>query len=451
MADYFSSQVRQQADQADRERLERIRRAWEHYDGCAPEPLKVQPGEPDDNVRLVYAQPIVDKGAFYLFGKGGGARPQIDDEKILAELEQAWPGRQLAHLKLATNGGVTGHSWAKLTRTPDGPRVLVLDPSNVTCELGDEDIETAESYCIQWTVVDAYTGNVKARRQRIVPLGAVWEIIDEESAGDDASWTLIARETWAYDWPPIFGAQNRPAPNEYYGRADLEPATLDLIESIEAVVSNANRIARLHGHPLPFATGESASSIQELDVSIGRFLALPDPASRVGQLEMKSDLAAHVALYERMREALREITMLPEVTSGKLENAGSLSGVALAILYGPLIELTEVKRLTYGPMISEMDRRVIELATSTDPGVLGITWPEVAPEDAQAETQALEADQRMKIVSRQTLAEKRGYDWDVEEPRLQDEAAASADAMAKAFAAGSVAGGNGYTDEDDPQ
>ena len=48
-----------------------------------------------------------------------------------------------------------------------------------------------------------------------------------------------------------------------------------------------------------------------------------------------------------------------EVSVGKVDNIGALSGVALEILYQPLMELTYVKQMTYGPLLEEVNRRAL--------------------------------------------------------------------------------------------
>ena len=72
---------------------------------------------------------------------------------------------------------------------------------------------------------------------------------------------------------------------------------------------------------------------------------------------MQSDLTSSLAYYARLKEALHEVSRVPEVATGKLESTGALSGVALQLLYGPLVQATEAKRLTYGEMLTELNLR----------------------------------------------------------------------------------------------
>ena len=63
-----SDTIVQEAVMAQQERLLRIQQAWLAYYGKLPKPLKVKPGQQDDNIRLSYGRLIVDKGVSFLFG-----------------------------------------------------------------------------------------------------------------------------------------------------------------------------------------------------------------------------------------------------------------------------------------------------------------------------------------------------------------------------------------------
>src|SRR5574343_425236 len=51
-------------------RQQRMREAWKAYHGDMDKPLKVQPGQPDDNVIVAKARTVVDTAVAMLFGSG---------------------------------------------------------------------------------------------------------------------------------------------------------------------------------------------------------------------------------------------------------------------------------------------------------------------------------------------------------------------------------------------
>jgi len=133
---------------------------------------------------------------------------------------------------------------------------------------------------------------------------------------------------------------------------------------------------------------------------------------------MQSDLASSIELYKRLREALHEISRIPEVATGKLETTGQLSGSALQILYQPLLEKTETKRRTYGDMLVELNRRLLAMGGFGDEVFTTIHWPELLPFDPMQERQAALIDQQLGV-SNDTLLQRLGYDPDLERQKRE--------------------------------
>ena len=158
---------------------------------------------------------------------------------------------------------------------------------------------------------------------------------------------------------------------------------LDLIRAVEVLASGMRKIVRHFGHPVPYVIGETAKNLSSVNVALGQLLAVPNKDAKIGQLEMTSELSAIITLYRELRQALHEITRIPEVATGKLENAGALSGVALSILYGPAIELGSELRLSYGPMLANLAARILELGGQRN-RIVTPQWPNITPEDRQA-------------------------------------------------------------------
>jgi hypothetical protein len=444
-------------------------RAWNAYDGEGPTYLEVEDGI-DDNIRLDYPALLVDKGVSFLLGKDGGVtlQPRAPDaadpdaadeeaedktdgapdaeqaaeeeeERATAELDAAWPPmrRQIDLHKLATNGGVCGHLWALIYK--DG-RVSILDPGNCTAIWNEDDHTVIERYIVQWTTVDEDSGLGVVRRWRIEPDNArkptSWTKWLEEHNEDANEWVELEEVPWPYEFAPIIDGQNLISPNTFYGKADLSPALLDMVEQLESLASDMRRIARLHGHPVPVFTGTDADKLQSLEVSIGSLVAVPDKDAKLGQLAI-AELTSLLELFKELKSALFESGHVPKVALGETTNSGPTSGVALKVEYEPLAERTGTKHLTYGYVVSEIARRILALKGFKN-WTVTLGWPDSTPSDPKADAEADEAELRMGIVSKRTVAEKRGYDWDVEQQRIAEEKTADAEAAAKAFREGNV-------------
>ncbi len=416
----------------DAARIQAISAAWDAYFGRLPKPLKVRPGQSDDNVAVNYCRMIVDKGVSFLFGQD--VRFELDETEQTAQeawLQECWQANRgmVTLQKLALSGAMAGHAFAKIVPGRPLPRVVILDPASVRVHWDPEDLDKVVQYVIQYSSIDYRTSKVVAFRQRIEQQdNGRWRIIDElsESGGP---WRLRTDTVWPWTWPPVVDCQNLPNPNEFWGVGDLEADVVQLNQSINFVLSNLNRIIRFHAHPKTWGRGFTAT---QLNVGVDETIVLPAADAELHNLEMQSDLGSSIALYERLREGLHQVTRVPEVATGKLNNAGALSGVALHILYQPLIEKTEVKRRTYGELLVELNRRMLALAGYGEEHRTIIHWPELIPSDPFQEAQTAALYQQLGVSS-DTLLQRLGFDPDLEREKREVGTAELGEAMLTAF------------------
>jgi hypothetical protein len=436
VAPIFALHQAQAAAEEEQARLARMKRAWNAYHGTLDKPLVVRPNGPDDNVAANKARVVVNKGVSFLFGKPITFELDGDAEESPAEtyLDRVWQANRMMTTlqKLAMNGGVCGHVFAKLMlRAPEPPRLVVLDPAMVAVEWDDEDIERVTRYRVQWPALDPVTRRPILRRQVVEPAGPLaWAIVDQVSTPDGTAWRTISTARWPYPFAPIIDCQNLPLPNEYWGESDLEGDLVDLNISRNRTLSNLGRVIRFHGHPLTWGRGFSA---KQIDRAADGVIALPGENSELHNLEMVSNLSSHMEYDRRIDEAIHEIARIPAIATGKVENIGQLSGLAMQILFAPLVEKTETKRLLYGDFLQEVNRRLLiiggfpaEAETPTQ-----IQWFELLPDDPLQERNVAMLDEQLGV-SRDTLLTKLGYDSEREAGQKADETDAAMQQQAKA-------------------
>ncbi len=338
-------------------------------------------------------------------------------------LDEVWDAnhRMTTLQKLALNGAVCGHTFMKVLdrraqRLP--PRIVVLDPATVTPTHDPDDIETVAAYRIQYPAMDAATGKPVTVRQLIQQDGARWHITDQWSEPDSNTWITTGEAVWPFSWSPVRDSQNLPAPNAYWGVADLEDDVLAANNAINFAVSNLARILRIHAHPKTWGSGFAAD---KLDISADETIILPSADSKLANLEMLSDLSSSIEFYKRLKDALHGVSRVPEVATGKLDAAGNISGVALQILYGPLVEKTETKRRLYGDMLTDLNRHLLEMGGFGAGHKVLNKWPELLPGDPLGEAQTLLLHEQLGVASKETIAAKLGYDWQSEREKMEAE------------------------------
>lgn len=452
-------------EQCDDARRDAIIEAQKWYDGQHPDSLTTRKGEANDNVKLNYSRMVVDKGVSFLLGD----RLEIEIEERTtydADPEPVDPAAKkkplpaqayvdewiedtnlLARMqRFAQNGGIAGTAFYRLYPAAAGqvyPRVALLDPLNVSVLVDPDDHELVLAYKVQWTTRDLNAdGSMRVRRSLVERDGDQWTIIEQESREKGDRWTTLDGypEAWPYTWPPIGHCQNLPNANDFYGLADLPVDILDLNRAINGDASNLRRVNRLYAHPHDIGFGFTAL---EIETSPGGMTVLQSDKAKVQRLETTSQLEGPLGVYDRMRQAFHTMTRIPEVASGKLENAGSLSGVALSILYGPIVELTGAKRPSYGPCTGELALRVLELAGLG--GALDyrarVKWPEVVPGDPESERRVAAMDHDLGV-SKATILGNLGYDPEHEAEVRGFEDAASAEKQAQMFDHGTTPPGD---------
>jgi hypothetical protein len=435
----------------DAKRLAQIGAAWDAYNGVNQETLKPSQAEKTtrsaDNVVVNFVQLVVDTSVFFLFGEDLQFDLDINTGPSERTPDEAWLDGMWAHnrkmvllQKLATNGGVTGHAFVKIKPAAAGqqyPRLINLSPEYVHVLTDPDDIDEVRRYIIQYPAVDPVNGDRLVMRQVVERNdGGRWQVRDQESR-NDGQFVTVQEGLWPWEWCPIVDCQNLPVANEYYGRSDIEEHVVSLQKSINFVLSNLQRIIKFHGHPKTWGQGFRR---EDLKIGVDETIVLPTNAT-LQNLEMLSDLSSSIELYGRLKESLHQITQTPEVAAGKLESVGNLSGVALRILYGPLLAKTSVKRTLYGPLIQEIHRRTLDMAGRRSDQETQIHWPESLPTDALAERQTALIDRQLGV-SNDTLLQQLGYDPEAEREKRQQNVTDMADTMLGAF-------DRGETDEDE--
>lgn len=414
-----SQQFAQRIIDEEQKRLAQYKRAWQYYNGEQARQLKVKDNQPDDNVTINLFEYIIDKGVSFLFGKD--LEFQIQEGEQTPEedyLTAVWTAnRKMSLLQVVgLNGGICGHCFIKIVpREKDVPRLVNLDPAIVRPFWDPKDLSNVLYYKIEF---EALTEQGQRFYKEIIrhEEDDTWSIIRYEAEQQNQYKQVGLPEVWDYPFAPIVDWQNLPAPNEYFGKADFESTQLQ--DAINFVASNTQRIIRYHAHPKTWGTGFTAKTVEFGPDDI---VILPDPNAKLGNLEMQSDLASSRAFFNDLRGLQLQLKHMPDLDPAKV-NVGALSGFALKILYGDLLELTEKKRRTYGDGIADLNRRLLMLNGNDGKQAVKNIWQSPLPENRIEQVNELDAEKNnLGTVSQETVARELGRDWEAEQERIQAE------------------------------
>jgi len=434
---YLLTAIQNTVRMTEQDRLEKFRRNWEVYYGKGKKPLTVVAGAADDNLRMNFARMFVDKGVAFLFGKEvgfeleeGAQTPQED------YLEAVWQANRKMSLlqKLATSGAVCGTAFVKIHWKPGmEPRLIICDPETVSVTLAEDDIDQVVAYTIRYPSIDPVTKKPVTIRQVIEQDGAGWMITDQRENVNGGSIQTLGEQRWPYTFAPIVHCQNMIAPHEFWGMSDIEDDLLEVIDKENFTVSNILKILRYHAHPKTWARGVGKADVR---VNPDELILLPGETATLQNLEMQSDLVSSIQMHKELKQFVHELARVPEVATGKVESVGQLSGIALEILYQPLLEKTEAKRVTYGEMIVELNRRLLVLGGYGDQLYTQLHWQQLLPKDVQVQANAALSLKQLGV-SGDTLIQEFGYDPDVEREKRAKESELGS-ALLEAFDQGGV-------------
>jgi hypothetical protein len=408
----------------EQERQKGYKRRWQYYNGDHPRPLKIKAGQPDDNVLVNLSRMIVDKGVAFLFGKEIEFQIEegntTEDEQFLDDVWDA-NGKMSLLQNIALNGGVCGHVYVKIVpdgiTTEDGrtmTRLVNLDPAIVRPFWSTDDLSDVLWYKIEYEGASP-RGQVFKKQMIERQDNGTWLVTDYAAEGLKM-YREVGKTVWPYSFAPICDWQNMPAPNVYFGASDLEDVVMN--DAINFLASNLLRIIRYHAHPKTVGTGFKAT---ELATGVDEMVVLPNADAKVFNLEMQSDLESSRQYLSDLIGLYLRVSRIPNLDPVNI-NVGALSGFALRILYGDLLEKNDVKRLTYGEGIKELNRRLLAIAGKQGVKPARIVWQNPLPENKTELTAQLDNEiNKLGVTSKESASQDLGRDYKVEQERMANE------------------------------
>ena len=353
---------------------------WDFYTG-KQFPYKRQDGEIQSV--LNYCGPLVDKSVQFLVGKPFNI--ETEDEEALPILQSVWEGNSevLKPMNIAQMGGVTGDAWVKPIYDDKTERLRLIVLNSMFCfpEFEESDFETLKKLKI------------------IYPLGSTTDIryFREEITAETI--TQYHDKEKVLEIPNVLGEigvvhiPNLPVAGCYYGRSDLQDI-IDLQIEFNEKLSDTSASIDYHASPITAIFGARAKQLEKGANRV--WSGLPKDA-RVENIAGVGDLPATLRFLEILKLAFHELTQTPESALGKFQPISNTSGVAMHMAYLPLMEKTEVKRLTYGTGFQKINELILKIISIKQRKTFKsltnwVTFAEPLPKDELIERQLIAQD-----------------------------------------------------------
>jgi hypothetical protein len=394
--------------------------------GVQPKPIKTKPNQYDDNLILNYTGLIVDRSVSQLIGEGIEFDFEGETETPQEEyIDAVWDANHqeiLLH-RAALSASEAGTGYIMLNPPSSGivgedaityPRLVLVDPAYMTMETLPEDFEIVYKYIIQYTFTD-FDGKEAARRKTIVQDAdsGKWIITDEIQKGTGGKWVLVASDPWPYDFCPVVHWQNLPTIDSPYGEPDITGGLMEVQDKINADISFLSKSLRLGSDPLRVFTGSMAPEF------IDTIKSIHVPDGSVTQLPPATDWPGELAYLQQVSQAMFKIARTVDVASLE-DKLGSLTNFALKVIYQDNAAKINTKRELFGDALEEINRRLMLMA-GMEPIDCDVIWPDFMPTNQAEEAAYYQGLQALGVISKQTLADKLGIDWEKEQERMKAE------------------------------
>jgi hypothetical protein len=434
----FSGAMVDESEGAYIKRKEALGGLESYYRGEQRRPLKISLLGKDYNTIVNLCRVIVDRSVGMLMGAGvefdlPGEGESAQDEII----GKTWDANQKDSLlhDLAQFGTIYGTEFIKLI--PGGrvsrygdlvTRLIVPNPEQMVVEVAADDIENILRYVQRWSSGDTNWREITEKVTDSAGLVA-WQVYREKASDETrGKWERDGEPViWPYEFAPIAHSKNLPAAGQVYGLSDIEDI-IGLQDKYNEAQSNTNKILALQAWAQKYLIGDRWPRTRDdkgneyIDIGMDKALEIANKDAKIGILQPISDLASSRGFSNDLRRDMMDISGTTDTETIK-DRAGQLTNFAVKVLYKSELGKNNTKRMLYGDLLGEINYRLLRIAgysgEEANPGV--VVWGDPLPTNELEQSQVLTADKNMGIVSKQTVAQRRGYEWEDEQERIAAE------------------------------
>jgi hypothetical protein len=192
------------------------------------------------------------------------------------------------------------------------------------------------------------------------------EILTDETIEQYVNDELIDQ----YDNPigkvPVVHIPNVSISSSPWGQSDIWDI-IPLNRELNEKVTEISDIINYHSAPVTIITGAKASQLERGAKKV--WAGLPKDA-RVYNLESKGEMAGAMEYMALIKQAMHEITGVPETALGKTQPISNTSGVALAIQYQPMMNRYYMKRTHFTKGLIQLNELIIRTQAVHEPETL---------------------------------------------------------------------------------
>jgi hypothetical protein len=332
------------------------------------------PGDPQ--LTFNYVKAFSDYITNFTFGKGVRFKTPEETGAIVPYLlDRAWHEdnkMEKVLWEIGNLGGVSGDVFVKVAYEdgfvdPAGMphagrvRILPMNPSQCFPEFHPHD----RTRLIRFKLKYRFWGTDHTGTRQVY---TYTELLTEESIEEFVNDELIDARANPLGRIPIVHIPNLNLSSSPWGLSDVQDIT-SLNREFNEKATEISDIINYHAAPVTVITGAKASQLERGAKKV--WAGLPKDA-KVFNLDSANPevIAGPLQYLETVKIAMHELTGVPEGALGKMQPISNTSGVALSIMYQPLMNRHGQKVLQYGPGIERINELVLLTLYLNEPQTL---------------------------------------------------------------------------------
>ena len=317
----------------------------------------------DELLSFNYVRAIVDKVNNFIIGKEGFEVNIFDTygDKVEEEVETVFEAlinynwrinkKKTLLQKILQMGAICGDCYIFLY--PDIQKgyieYSVLDSRTVIPLFNNGDYKNLKGY----RVIKPLFSNEKEYIQKVTEyeIGKVKTYFIKET-GKEAVKFEVEEQLNDYDFIPLVHIDNIPMSDAYGGKSDIEDI-VKINKIFNEMTEDVKLIIDYYAQPTTVITGGTVGQLRSGLNQI--WSGLPSDAN-VFNLGLGEDLSASMNFLKLLKDAMHDLSGVPEEVLSKVQHISNTSASALQMLYQPIIQIADKKSVSYGEGIEDINR-----------------------------------------------------------------------------------------------
>lgn len=178
-----------------------------------------------------------------------------------------------------------------------------------------------------------------------------------KDTGDRAERFAVENTPNAYGFIPIVHIENIPMSDGYGGKSDVEDI-VKLNKVYNEMAEDIKAIIDYYAQPTTIITGGTLGNVKR---GINQIWSGLPAEAQVFNLSLGEDLSASMNYLTLLKNAMHDLTGVPEEILSKVQHISNTSASALQMMYQSLIQIADVKAVSYGDGIVALNKMTMKL------------------------------------------------------------------------------------------